>query len=296
MIEKQVLALGFFDGVHRGHGALLEACRTLADRLGTPAAALTFDTHPDILVTGRTPGLINTAADREKLMKQLFRMDRVLTLHFDRAMMHTPWQDFFRLLLETYHAAGLVCGHDFRFGDRGAGNAAILEQACREAGIPCIVVPEQKIEGQTVSSTYIRQLLTEGNMARAVQFLGHPHMLTGTVVSGRRLGRTWGIPTANLPVPEELMPPHFGVYACRVWVGSRAYPAVTNVGTRPTVGGHRLTVESWLLGFEGDLYSREITVEFHEFLRPEQKFPSAQALQAEIQKNARETLEFFGEK
>lgn len=293
MTQQQVLALGFFDGVHLGHGVLLRSCRELADRLGVTAAALTFDTHPDTLVTGKTPGLINSPADREKLMLERFRLDRVLTLHFDEAMMHTPWQDFFRLLLDSYHAAGLVCGHDFRFGDRGAGNAEILSAACREAGIPCIVVPEQKLDGITVSSTHIRALLEQGDMTAASRFLGHPHMLSGTVIRGRQLGRTWGIPTANLILPEGVLAPRLGVYACRTWVDGKAYAAVTNVGTRPTVGGHQCRVEAWLLDFEGDLYGRELTLEFLEFLRPETKFPSSVALQAEIRKNAEQTREFF---
>lgn len=296
MIEKQVLALGFFDGVHLGHGALLSACRSMANALCVDAAALTFDTHPDTLVTGQTPGLINSARDRETLMKGLYHMDRVLTLHFDQAMMHTPWQDFFQELLTRYQAAGLVCGHDFRFGDRGTGNAILLEQACREAGIPCTVVPEQKLEGFTISSTYIRQLLSEGEMERAGRFLGHPHILTGTVVSGRRIGHTWGIPTANLTLPEGVLPPRFGVYACRTQVWGKPYLAVTNVGTRPTVNGHQPRAEAWLLDFSGDLYGQELTLEFHAFLRPEVKFPSAQALQAEIQKNAAQARAFFGEK
>lgn len=294
MESRQILALGFFDGVHMGHGALLRACRVLADKAGLPAGAVTFSVHPDALVSGAAPGLINTSADRERLMRDLYGMDSVITLPFDETMMHMSWQDFFRLLTTEYGAAGLVCGHDFRFGDRGAGNAALLESACRDALIPCVVVPEQKIDGITVSSTYIRSLIATGNMEKAVRFLGHPHIFTGTVTRGHQIGRTLGIPTANLHLPEGLLCPRKGVYAAAACIDGRKYPAVTNVGTRPTVNGVHLTVEPWILDFDGDLYGRELTLEFHRFLRPEEKFPSLEALQAEILKNAAETREFFG--
>lgn len=295
MEQKQILALGFFDGVHLGHGALLTACRHMAQEQGVRAAALTFDTHPDALVTGKAPMLLNTAQDRARLMEQLYGISHMLVLHFDREMMRTPWQVFFQLLQTEYHAAGLVCGADFRLGYRGAGTAALLEQACRAVGLPCMVVPEQRLEGQTVSSTYIRQLLCNGELERANRFLGHPHILSGTVIPGRQLGRTIGIPTANLALPEGVLPLPSGVYGCRVHTAKGVYLSATNVGTRPTVNGHRLTVESWLMDFDGDLYGQQITLEFLRFLRPEIKFASVAELQAEIQKNARQIREIFGE-
>lgn len=293
MEQRQILALGFFDGVHQGHGALLKRCRAMADEIGCPAGAVTFSVHPDALVSGKAPGLLNTPSDRERLMKKFYGMDTVLTLPFDRAMMEMDWKDFFQMLLAKYHAAGLVCGHDFRFGCRGAGTSALLKKVCREAGIPCAVVPEQKIDGITVSSTYIRTLLEAGEMEQAVRFLGHPHILSGCVVSGRHLGRTLGIPTANLALPEGLIVPKFGVYACQVLVDGVWHPAVTNIGTRPTVNGRHITVEPWLLDFEGDLYGKQITLAFCAFLRPERKFASVLELQEEIRKNAGQALDFF---
>ena len=153
MQQKKVIALGFFDGVHLGHGKLLSECRNLADRLGCRAAAVTFSAHPDGLVSGKSPLLINTADDRTRLMKQLYRIDEVITLPFDRAMMTMPWRDFFNMLLEKYAAAGVVCGHDFRFGSHGEGTAALLQLACRQKGISCTVIPRQQLEGITGSST-----------------------------------------------------------------------------------------------------------------------------------------------
>jgi len=155
------------------------------------------------------------------------------------------------------------------------------------------VVPEQTIDGIRVSSTYIRRQIEEGDMATAVRFLGHPHILTGTVVHGKALGRKLGIPTANLLLPEGMAIPRFGVYACRARIDGKVYPAVTNIGTRPTVEGVGVTVEPWILDYSGDLYDREITLEFYFFLRPEMKFPSLEALQAEIRRNAQQTRDFL---
>lgn len=292
-MNKTIYALGFFDGVHKGHQALLRECVALANRTGSRPCALTFDTHPQALVAGTAPLLINTPHDRRLLLEK-FGMAGVETLHFDEQTRNMPWQDFFRYLTEDLNAAGLVCGNDFRFGRMGQGNAPLLEQACKEAGIPCVVVPEQTVDGIRVSSTHIRALLEDGQLEKAVAFLGHPHALSGTVVSGRKLGRTMGIPTANLLIPDGLVIPKFGVYACKAVTEQGTFLAVTNVGNRPTVGGHRVTVEPWILDFDGDLYGKELTLEFYTFLRPEKKFGSLEELQEEILKNATQTREILG--
>ena len=293
--KKRIFALGFFDGVHVGHQALLKACCDLALETGAEPAAITFATHPDALVFGKAPGMLNTMADREKLLRR-YGMQAVFPLAFDRQTMTMPWQAFFRMLREDFGAAGLVCGSDFRFGYKGEGTAEKLRAACEAAGMCCAVVPEQTVDGVRVSSTYIRQLLEAGEMEQAVRFLGHPHLLSGTVVSGRQLGRTIGIPTANVRLEGSLLIPRFGVYCCRALVGDRAYGAVTNIGVRPTVGGTHVTVEPWLLEFEGDLYGQELTLEFFAFLRPEKKFDSLLQLQEEVRRNAAQTLEFLKNK
>lgn len=293
--KKRIFALGFFDGVHVGHQALLKACTELARAADAEPAAITFATHPDALVLGKAPGMLNTMEDRKRLL-QRYGMKTVCPLAFDRRTMTMPWKDFFRMLQEEFGAAGLVCGNDFRFGYRGEGTARKLQEACEEAGMSCAVVPEQTVDGVRVSSTYIRSLLERGDMEEAVKFLGHPHLLSGTVEPGRHLGRTIGIPTANVHLDESLLVPRFGVYCCRALVGEKTYAAVTNIGTRPTVGGSHVTVEPWLLDFDGDLYGQQITLEFLAFLRPEKKFDSLEQLQAEIRRNAAQTLEFLKNK
>ncbi len=287
MEQKTVYALGFFDGVHLGHQALIAACRDLASEIGAVTGAVTFDHHPEALLLGKTPPLLNTQAQREALLRR-YGVEKIVTLPFDEKLMQTPWQDFF-CLLQSMGAAGLVCGEDFRFGRGGQGNARMLMSACQAAGLPCVIVPEQSLEDVRISSTHIRHLLEAGDVAAATRFLGHRHMLSGTVVSGRKLGRTIGVPTANLLPDAGILVPKLGVYACLAHTEAGDFPAVTNIGSRPTVGGHHVTVEPWLLDFAGDLYGTTLTLELAEYLRPEQKFADLEALKAEIQKNAMET-------
>ena len=292
MKERTVYALGFFDGVHLGHQALLAACRGLATEYGCKAGVVTFSQHPDTLVSGNTPKLINTVADRKRLLAAM-GAESIVTLPFDKKLMEMPWQEFIAFLRVDHGAAGFVCGNDFHFGFKGEGTAEKLQNFCKEQGIPCAVVPEQTLDGVRVSSTHIRSLLDAGDIETANRFLGHAHTLTGQVVSGRRIGRTIGIPTANINLPEGVVVPKLGVYACLACFDGHKYPAVTNIGNRPTVGGHHITVEPWILDFEGDLYGKEITLAFFRFLRPERKFDSLAELKAEIQKNAAQTRDFF---
>ena len=291
MKQNYVFALGFFDGVHLGHQALLSECVGLAKEMGAQTAAITFENHPQSLFRKEVPPLLTTLADRVRLLGR-YGMEEVIAYPVTEAVMGMHWEDFLRALLDR-GAVGFVCGDDFRFGRRGEGNAQKLKGFCRERKLPCVIVPEQTVEGIRVSSTYIRQQLESGDMATAVRFLGHPYELTGTVVHGRKLGRTLGIPTANLRLPEGLVIPKFGVYACSTEIDGTVYPAVTNIGNRPTVNGHHTTVEPWILDYSGDLYDREITLRFHYFIRPEMKFDSLEALQAEIRRNAEQTRRYL---
>lgn len=280
MKQKTIYALGFFDGVHLGHQALLTACRHLADKHDCKAGAVTFTTHPDGLVAGKTPALLTTNEDKKRLL-HAYGMDTVVEMPFDRTLMTTPWSAFLEQLVKS-GAAGFVCGDDFRFGAGGSGTAEKLAAFCEERKLPYAVVPEQLLDGERISSTRIRAVLEQGNMVQANRLLGHPLFLTGIVQTGKQLGRTIGIPTANLMLPEGLLIPKFGVYACKVEVEGKEYLAVTNIGTRPTVNGEGVTVEAHLLDFAGDLYGKRITVAFCAFLRVEQKFDALEKLKTQI--------------
>ena len=236
-MNRTVIALGFFDGVHRGHGALLEKTAARARELEAVPAAFTFDRPPKEVVTGRPVGLINTPDDRRDLMQRLYGIRQVIIAPFDRAMMTMPWQEFIDcLLVGTYGAVHLVAGHDYHFGHRNQGDPQKLQARCRELGIGCDIIPQVTLDGITVSSTYIRTLIESGQMERAADFLGHRHCLTRTVPHGCRFGRTIGIPTVNLTPPDHVLLPERGVYVTRVFLPDGAsVPVVTNIGTLSTV-------------------------------------------------------------
>lgn len=292
--ENRVIALGFFDGVHLGHGALLRRVAEVAEQLQAIPAALTFDRLPkhraDTL-------LLTTEEDRKWLMCSCYNICEVEVLHFDRAMMEMPWEKFVTdVLVKEYRATHVVAGHDYHFGYKGEGNPGKLKGLCAELGIGCDIIGRVELDGITISSTYIRQLLQQGEMEEACRFLGHPHVMSGVVAHGKKLGRTIGIPTANLLPPAGVLMPAFGVYATRVVTEEGSFLAVTNVGSRPTIDdGESITVEPWILDFEGDLYGKTIRVEFYKRLRGERKFDSLAELQAEIFRNADQTRAYFGE-
>jgi len=292
MKNQHVFALGFFDGVHLGHQALLDACVRLAAQLGVQPAAITFGAHPQSLFTDTPPKLLTTCQDRVRLLRQ-FGMAQVRVYPVTEQVLGTSWEAFLEELVAG-GAVGFVCGQDFRFGHRGAGNAQRLREFCARRDIPCVIVADQMLDGIRISSSHIRELLEKGDLEEANRFLGHPHILSGTVVSGRQLGRTIGIPTANLLLPPELLCPRHGVYACVAEVEETGYAAVTNIGSRPTVGGHRITVEPWLLDFSGDLYGKHLRLELRAFLREERKFDSLEALKAAILENEQQTRDFLG--
>ena len=289
--EKRIFALGFFDGVHLGHQALLRACAELAEELDCETAAITFACHPQSLFSKSIPPLITALDDRLQLLKH-HGADHVCAFPVTAEVMGTPWQDFLNDLQDR-GAAGFVCGDDFRFGRNGEGTAQLLKAYCEEHALPCVIVEAQTVDGVRISSSHIRSLLEAGETEEANRFLGHPHVLSGTVVPGRQLGRTIGIPTANLALPEGVLAPRFGVYACLACFDGEKHMAVTNVGMRPTVGGRHITVEPWILDFDGDLYGKTVTLEFHAFLRPEQKFDSLEQLKKAIEGNAQQTRDYF---
>ena len=281
--KKRVIALGFFDGVHLGHQALLRTAVERAQEKGFSSAVFTFDRSPKEFVTGVKVPLLTTNDGRRATIQSLFPVESVIIEPFDEKMMTMPWVDFVLMLAQKYRAGWLVAGHDFRFGHKNAGTPALLCKKAAQLGMGCDIIPAVTLDGVTVSSTLIRQLLREGEMAHAAQLLGHSYTITGEVLHGKGLGRTIGAPTLNVIPADGLLIPAYGVYATRVSVAGRQYDAVTNVGVRPTVdenGG--VTVESHLLDVSEQLYGRECRVEFVKLLRREQKFADLAALQAQI--------------
>lgn len=295
-MNQTVIALGFFDGVHTGHGQLMKAVKAAAERTGAVAAAFTFDRSPTAVITGQPVPLLSTVEDRIWLMQHCYGIEEVVVASFD-AMQRMDWQDFIvQYLVRELKVVHVVAGHDFHFGYMGKGNPQRLKEKCRELGIGCDIISPVVQDGITVSSTYIRTLIAQGEMERAVQFLGHPHVLSGQVGHGKHIGSSaLGFPTVNLSIPDQVIVPAFGVYATKVHFGDQCRMAVTNVGVRPTVRDNdgRVTVEGFILDFSGDLYGQPLRMEFFHRLREEQKFPTLHALAVEIAHNAQQTREYF---
>ena len=296
MSEATVIALGFFDGVHLGHGALLRKTAERARELGVTPAAFTFDRSPKEFVTGVPVPLLTSAAERAEIIREYYGIGTVFVEPFDRAMMTMPWEDFItELLVKKYRAVHLVAGHDFRFGYKNQGDPEKLREKCRALGLGCDIIPKVELDGVTVSSTYIRSLIEAGEVERAARFLGHPHRMSGTVRHGEGIGRKRLFPTANLVPDAHSIVPKRGVYATRAHLpDGTQYVGVTNVGVRPTVSdADRVTVETYLADFDGDLYGQTIRMEFYQYLRGERKFPSLEALKDEVMRNAEQTRTYF---
>ena len=294
--EKRVIALGFFDGVHLGHQALMRRTVERAGELGVRPAVISFDAHPDTLVHGVEVPLLGSVADRKDLIERIGGISDIIMIHFDRRFMQMAWDDFLASVREDLGAVHLVMGGDFSCGYKGLGTSDRIAGWCAGHGMGSDIVPKVVVDGVTVSSTHIRGLVASGDMENAARFLGHPHTLLDTVGYGYKLGRSIGAPTINTRVPEGVIVPRHGVYATRVWLPEGPRPAVTNVGVRPTFDNDdRLTVESNILDFEGNLYGSQVRLEFLRFMRDEQKFPTPQALGEQIQRDIARSRAYFDE-
>ncbi len=282
-MKQRVIALGLFDGVHLGHGALLTRAKERAEALGATSAALTFSTPPAQVVTGNPVALINTPSERIDLIQKLYNIEEVLMLPFDASFASRTWDEFLTFLLETYHACHIVAGFDFRFGAGGMGDTARLRTFCASHGIGCDIIDAVELDGIKVSSTHIRKLIQSGDMEEAARFLGHKHFMMLSVGEGQKIGRALMAPTINHTPNSAVALPPFGVYATRVCVDGTFYIGATNIGVRPSVSdGNTVTVETHLLDFSGDLYGKTLPLEFLKMIRPERKFPSKEALSAQI--------------
>lgn len=288
-----VWVLGFFDGVHRGHRALINAAREMA---GDGYVGIwTFRTLP------KAKELLTTPDEREALLRQA----GADTVHFaDFETVHAmDGEAFFRdELCAKLRPAGLVCGFNFRFGYRGGAGADDLARWGREAGIPVRVLPAMESDECVISSTWIRQLVAEGDVERAAQLLTQPYTIRGVVEHGRHLGHTLGFPTVNLRLTPGKVAPKSGIYAARVRFPDgdtmRELPGVCNIGSRPTVNNDTgdVTVETYIIGCSADLYDARIAVSLYRYLRGEIRFPSLDALSRQIGHDAEETARYFAKK
>ena len=295
--QPTVIALGFFDGVHRGHGALLRRTAERAAQLGVTPAVFTFDRPPKEVVKGQPIPLINSAEDRLDLIGRLYAIDRIILAPFDHAMMTMCWQDFIAMLAAQYGAIHLIAGHDYRFGHKNQGTPELLRSRCAQLGLGCDIVPRVTHDGVTVSSTRIRTLLEAGDVEQAADFLGHPHCLGQIVTHGQHIGRTIGVPTINFSPPASVLTPRHGVYVTQANLPDGTnHPGITNVGIRPTVGqSTAVSVETFLLDYSGNLYGQHIRLDFCRRLRDERYFDSLNLLKEQILRDIDSARAYFSQ-
>ena len=294
--RETAIAIGKFDGVHVGHRRLLEEILE-KKKDGLEACVFTFDISPAVLFGLSDGKVLTTRREKRRIFEEL-GVDVLVEFPMNFATAATPAEEFARRYL-----SGALCGkfiaagEDLSFGQYGKGNAELLRSLADELAFEVKTIPKVSVDGVQASSTYVRSLLEQGKMEEVTRFLGEPFFINGVVSHGRHLGHSLGFPTLNvLPEEDKLLPP-FGVYFSKVRVEGRLYPAITNIGRRPTVSGAtqgevpseagkqqatHVSVETYLYDFDGDLYGKEITVYLHHFHRPEQKFESLDALKAQI--------------
>ncbi len=286
------LAIGNFDGVHRGHQALLSAMIDDARLHGRLAGLLTFDPHPSaVLRPGRVHSYLTTMAERLEALAEL-PLDFAVVYPFSLETARTPARDFVGSVQQALRMAALWVGPDFALGRNREGDVGALQGMGQELGFALHVIEPQLLGGEEVRSGRVRDYLQAGDVQAAAQQLGRPYQVTGEVVAGAQRGRSIGFPTANLAVPEGRLLPANGVYA--TWahldddplMRGRRLPSVTNIGVRPSFDNGQRTVEAHLLDFDGDLYGRPLTLLFAARLRPEQRFPNVDALVAQIGRDA----------
>jgi riboflavin kinase/FMN adenylyltransferase len=280
-----VVTIGSFDGVHAGHQYLINRLHAGGAELGAETAVVTFEPHPRcVLEPARCPASLTTLDEKLALFESL-NVDHGIALAFTPEFARLTAAEFMERLANAMSVRRIVCGPDFGFGFRRGGNPEWL----REQGYDVEVVSPLELDGTELHSSEIRRLLEAGEIPRANRLLGRPFMLSGTVEHGAQIGRGLGYPTANLAVQLNKLVPGTGIYAVRVKSPFGEHGGALNIGHRPTFGGGRLTIEVYLLDFEGDLYGKQLQVSFVQRLRDEEKYESSAELAAAIARDVEET-------
>jgi len=283
---KRAVALGFFDGVHIGHGALLEKTCAVAEEYALSPCVMTYKNHPSEILLGKSVPLINTPDERCHLISSLYGITDIVMKDFTKEYAALSCEEFFEnILIGELDAAHVVAGENFTFGKNKSGNADVLKKLCAEAGIKCTIMPCKKIGETVVSSSEIRKMIADGNIRKANEFLGRKYGYSGTVKPGTHIGVKLGYPTANITPDERNVLPPNGVYASLAEIDGKTYKAITNIGIAPTFDKTKKLIETNILDFESDIYNKEIFVFLTDMIRQEKKFASADELCEQIEKD-----------
>lgn len=279
-----VVTLGKFDGLHRGHQKLLKVVEEFAKTKNLKTALFTFDVSPQAKLGKRDNSVLVTNDEKRDLIEN-FGLDYMIECPFTEEVRNMTADDFVRdVLMEKLNAKAIVIGEDFRFGKERQGSAKFLKDNATEYGLNVRVIEKEKDSqnNREISSTYIREELLQGNIEKVNELLGFDYFIAGEIVKGMSMGRGFGFPTINIvPEPEKILPP-FGVYVSVTEFDGKLFRSITNIGTKPTVSGKEIGVETFILDFEGDLYGKKAVIMLKHFMRPEKKFASIEELTAQV--------------
>lgn len=275
--QNLAIALGYFDGVHIGHRAVIKSAVDFAKKNNTKSAVITFSDHPYCYFKGVCPKYILTREEREKRIASL-GIDYLYELNFEDFAHLTAKEYLNNILINHFHPISISTGWNHNFGKNKSGNVNFLEEQAKNYNYKYFKIPPQKINNEIISSTKIRKLLSEGNIEKANLMLGQNFSIEGEIVKGNQIGRTIGFRTANLVYPPELIELPYGVYAVDTTYGK----GIANFGIRPTINGSHTSLEAHILNFEKDIYGEIINVNFNKMIRTEKKFPSLDALKKQI--------------
>lgn len=288
-----ILVLGMFDGVHMGHISLIKEALAIKRETGLPVTVATFDRHPlTVLKPEKAPPMLTTLLERARAMARL-AVDTLCVLPFHKSTAGIDHQDFLDWMIKSFHPRHIVVGFNYSFGKGGLGSGDFLREQAQRYGYATHIVPPVVWEGETVSSTRIRELLERGELMTANTLLTRAYGMTGVVAHGKKLGRTMGFPTANVTMPPHKAVPCYGVYTALLREGNKVYPSVLSIGCHPTLPEGDVTLEVHVLGGSIDLYGKKVRISFLDFLRPELKFDGVDELIAQMKEDALKAEAFF---
>ncbi len=293
-MEGRVVGLGVFDGVHLGHGKLLNTVKKMAREKNMVSAAITFFPHPlSVVQPEKAPLLIDDLDTRKDLIMDM-GIDEVHVIPFSNELANKEPRAFFEdILIGKFNVKAIGIGFNYVFGRAGAGNITVLKELGDYYGVEIAVVPPVKVNGQIVGSTLIRKLIKEGCMERASRLLGRRYCLKGKVIKGYGRGKDMGFPTANLQPFYDVVVPADGVYICNVYYKGSKYCGVCNIGKNPTFGNNKKSFETHIIAFDEEIYEQRLIIEFHKRIRDEKSFDDIEGLKKEINRNVRITKEYF---
>lgn len=293
--NQTIATLGTFDGVHLGHGRIIERLTQSATDEGCESLVLTFFPHPRmVLQNDGSIKLLNTIDERASLLEKA-GLDNLIVHPFDQKFSQMEAEEFVKsILVDHFHIKKIIIGHDHRFGKNRAADINDLIAFGKKYNFDVEQISAEEIDEVSISSTKIRNALTHGNITLANEYLGYNYSLTGTVIQGKQLGRTINFPTANLKIEEDYkLIPQNGVYIVKSFIAEKWVYGMMNIGTNPTVNGQNQSIEVHYLDFSDDLYSQKITVELLQRIRSEEKFPSFDALKQQLEKDRNTAKEFI---